>query len=465
MEDILARLESLHPKRMDLSLGRIRRLLGALDNPERHLPPVVQVAGTNGKGSVVAYLAAIARAQGWTSDTYTSPHLVRFNERIGLAGKPVKDSVLISALRRAELANKGQAITFFEITTAAAFLIYAEAHKQKQRDLLILEVGLGGRLDATSVVPNLTLSVLTPIDLDHQAFLGNSLTAIAKEKAAIIRKSTAVVSAKQRPAAERVLQARAKTMVAPLLLGGSNWHIHPAHNKRNTARETGRESVCVAGSPFAQLEGLTLTPALVGTHQGENAALASVAAAWLGAEREAIAKGVRTAQWQARLQKLERGGLVRQLPKNWELWLDGGHNPSAARVLRDFINTTTEDTKTKDATEEESAWSFIVSLITGKSVRGFLDPLLTPALERAKKSGNPPPLVIAVPPPSDHQAIDPHTIAKTAETLGCEARTADSVEEALAEIIKHRPHRRGKVLICGSLYQAGSVLANIDAQD
>ena len=261
LEKRLKRLEQLHPKRMDLSLARLRRLLVALDHPEKHLPPVVRIAGTNGKGSTLAFLEAIAHKNNWVCDSYISPHLVRFNERVRLNGTEVDTASLVSALERAEEANAGAPITFFEITTAAALIIFAEAHAKRKRDLLLLEVGLGGRLDATAVVPKWVLAVLTPIDLDHQGFLGTTLDKIAGEKAAIIKAKTPAVSAKQKPAARQVLEVRADKMVAPLLLGGRDWRVVSA--KQNEAKG----AIKVQGAPFPALENLSLTPNLLGKHQ------------------------------------------------------------------------------------------------------------------------------------------------------------------------------------------------------
>ena len=220
-------------------------MLVALDNPEKRLPPIVRIAGTNGKGSTLAFIESIACHNGWICDSYISPHLVRFNERIRLNGQEISTAALLSVLERVEKANAGAPITFFEITTAAAFLAFAEAHAQEKRDLLLLEVGLGGRLDATSAVAQWILSVVTPIDLDHQGFLGSTLEKIAGEKAAIIARRTPAISAKQKPVVRRVLQARADKMQAPFLMAGRDWRIvrvgvqtPPAASPADTAQAT-----------------------------------------------------------------------------------------------------------------------------------------------------------------------------------------------------------------------------------
>ncbi len=560
LEERLTQLERLHPKRMDLSLGRIRRLLVALDNPEKRLPPIVRIAGTNGKGSTLAFIESIACHNGWICDSYISPHLVRFNERIRLNGQEISTSALLSVLERVEKANAGAPITFFEITTAAAFLAFAEAHAQEKRDLLLLEVGLGGRLDATSAVAQWILSVVTPIDLDHQGFLGSTLEKIAGEKAAIIARRTPAISAKQKPVVRRVLEARADKMQAPFLMAGRDWRIvrvgvqappaaspadtaqatraaYRAESKRlhrridksadretepvnqqdkktitdtgaipnkkiitdekiiaNKKAHTGEDSIkdmikagektesvnqkdkkiitgekiiankkiCtdedsikdmikvaiqVQGTPFPALQNLPLCPSLVGAHQQDNAGLAAVAAAWLGAKPQAIQQGIQAAQWQARLHQLTRGALVQSLPHGWQVWLDGGHNPAAARGLSAFLQN-----QTKPNPHQDAGWNFIISLIAGKSPSQFLSALLSAPIVRGK------PLVVAVAPPADHQAVAPEQIATLAQARGAEAYTADSVASAIAEILSRRPKAEGKILICGSLYQAGAIL-------
>ena len=469
LEEKLTQLERLHPKRMDLSLGRIRRLLVALDNPEKRLPPIVRIAGTNGKGSTLAFIESIACHNGWICDSYISPHLVRFNERIRLNGQEISTAALLSVLERVEKANAGAPITFFEITTAAAFLAFAEAHAQEKRDILLLEVGLGGRLDATSAVAQWILSVVTPIDLDHQGFLGSTLEKIAGEKAAIIARRTPAISAKQKPVVRRVLEARADKMQAPFLMAGRDWRIvrvgvqaPPAASPADTANKTTSKKICtdedsikdmikvaiqVQGTPFPALQNLPLCPSLVGAHQQDNAGLAAVAAAWLGAKPQAIQQGIQAAQWQARLHQLTRGALVQSLPHGWQVWLDGGHNPAAARGLSAFLQH-----QTKPNPHQDAGWNFIISLIAGKNPSQFLSALLSAPIVRGK------PLVVAVAPPADHQAVAPEQIATLAQARGAEAYTADSVASAIAEILSRRPKAEGKILICGSLYQAGAIL-------
>jgi len=297
-DPILARLKALHPRLIDLSLGRIERLLAALGNPERKLPPVVHVAGTNGKGSVVAYLAAMTRAAGLRAHVYTSPHLVRFNERIVVAGEQIDDAALSEYLERCETANAGEPITFFEITTAAAFLAFAE----RPAEIALLEVGLGGRLDATNVIARPALTAITPVSIDHTQYLGDTLKQIAFEKAGILKPGVPAVIGPQEPEALAAIESRARDVGAPL--------IH-----------------AVAAD--------VATP-LPGSHQRINAGIALACARALKTPR-LDARGIAQARWPGRLQHLKRGPLVDALRGNTALWLDGGHNPAAAAVLADWI--------------------------------------------------------------------------------------------------------------------------------
>jgi dihydrofolate synthase/folylpolyglutamate synthase len=297
-DPILARLKALHPRLIDLSLGRIERLLAALGNPERKLPPVVHVAGTNGKGSVVAYLAAMAKAAGLRAHVYTSPHLVRFNERIVVANEEIDDAALSDTLERCEIANAGQPITFFEITTAAAFLAFAE----RPADIALLEVGLGGRLDATNVIARPALTAITPVSIDHTQYLGDTLKQIAFEKAGILKAGVPAVIGPQPAEAMAAIESRARAVGAPL--------IHAA-------------AADVA------------TP-LPGSHQRINAGIALACARALKTPR-LDERGIAQARWPGRLQRLTRGPLAAALHGKPALWLDGGHNPAAAVVLADWI--------------------------------------------------------------------------------------------------------------------------------
>ena len=346
---VLARLTQLHPKKIDLSLGRIERLLAALGNPQEHLPPVIHVAGTKGKGSTVAIMRACLEAAGYRVHAYISPHLVRFHERIRLAGELIKEDGLLAVLDECKRANGGAPITFFEITTAAAFLAFARV----PADIVLLETGLGGRLDTTNVVRHPAVTAITPISLDHQAFLGDTIGAIAGEKAGILKPAVIGVIAPQPEEAERVIEARAAAIGAPFYRSGREW------------RCTG-----VAGG--MRYEGarwrLDLPPpSLLGAHQVLNAGTAIACLERLSGfslSAAAIAEGLRHIDWPARLQHLRRGAFLDMLPHGWELWLDGGHNPAAGEVLG-AVATGWRD----------RPLDLVVGMLNTKDAAGFLAPL------------------------------------------------------------------------------------------
>ncbi|WP_424135339.1 bifunctional folylpolyglutamate synthase/dihydrofolate synthase [Roseomonas chloroacetimidivorans] len=412
-EQIIDRLHSLHPKLIDLSLDRLQRCLNALGNPERQLPPVVHVAGTNGKGSTCAFLRAIAEAAGQRVHVYTSPHLVRFHERIRLAGRLVEDDVFAATLEEVEAANGGLPITVFEITTAAALLLFSRV----PADLLVLEVGLGGRVDATNVVDRPAACAIASISMDHMDFLGNDLATIAAEKAGIIKPGIPAATGIQQPEALAVLEAEAAAQGAPLLLRGRDWRAEWEgdaliyHDMRGTLRLP--------------------RPALPGPHQADNAGIAITALrawnpAWL--TKEAIAHGLATAAWPARLQQLH-GALAATLPAGWELWLDGGHNAGAGLALAEHLRH----------------WSdrplhLIVGMKKSKAIADFLAPILPFATT-----------AWAVAEPGQHLAVPPEEIVAASNGF---ARPGPRVADALASL--NGPPAR--VLICGSLYLAGEVL-------
>lgn len=416
---VLERLKALHPRMIDLSLGRIRRLLAALGHPERALPPVIHVAGTNGKGSVIAFMAAIAGAAGLKAHVYTSPHLVRFAERIRPAGRIIGEARLAALLAECEAANAGKPITFFEITTAAALLAFART----PADLTLLETGLGGRLDATNVVRRPAVTVITPVALDHQRFLGRTLAAIAGEKAGILKRRVPAVIGPQHPFAARVLAARAGALEAPLIRWGREF-----------------EAETKAGALIYRDGERTLelpAPALAGPHQAANAAMAIAAVKALGDSCPgggAIAKGLKRARWPARLQRLEKGPIGAPLAaRGFEVLLDGGHNPAAARALARALEG------------DPRPLYLVVGMVGSKDVGGFVEPLV-----RLGPKG-----LWAVPVPGDHPGSRPGRIAATAGRLGIPAYEAPSAETAAAVIARRKP---GRVLITGSLYLAGNVL-------
>lgn len=418
----LERLKALHPRLIDLSLGRMRRLCAALGDPQRRLPPVIHVAGTNGKGSTVAFLRAMAEAAGLRVHVFTSPHLVRFAERIRLAGTLITDAHLAAVLERIEAVNDGQPITFFEITTAAAFQAFSET----PADLCLLEVGLGGSLDATNVIDRPAVSVIAPVDHDHREFLGDSLAGIAGEKAGIIKAGAPVVVGRQAPEAFEVIAARARTLGAPLRALGTDF---------DGWIERGR--LCV------QLEDRLLdlpAPALAGAHQVDNAALAAVAALTLAAPRideAAIGRGVAAASWPARMQRLTAGPLAAMArAKGADLWLDGGHNPHAARALARTIGDM--------AARDGRPVALVCGLLANKDADGFFDAFagLAPAVQ-----------TVGFDAPA---AADPAQLAEIARAHGLSASAHGDVAAGLAAALAGEtpPH----VVIAGSLYLAGEVL-------
>jgi dihydrofolate synthase/folylpolyglutamate synthase len=414
VEGIIERLHGLYPRLIDLSLGRLERLLAELGNPERHLPPVLHVAGTNGKGSTCAFLRAIGEAAGLRVHVYTSPHLVRFNERIRLAGELVSDDVLAATLEEVERVNAGQPITVFEVLMAAAFVLFARV----PADLCVLEVGLGGRADATNVVAAPAACAITSISLDHKEMLGDTLELIAAEKAGIVKPGVPVVTGAQETGVLGVIAGRAAALGAPLWARGREWTI--ARRGAGLAYEDAAGRIDLP------------PPSLPGPHQVDNAgiAVATIRASGLPIPAEPIARGIASAEWPARLQRLT-GRLAALLPAGWELWLDGGHNPGAGVVLAEHI---------------ASAWGdrplhLVVGMKQAKDSAEFLRPLLPLAAT-----------VWAVAEPGQHLALPVEAIVAAS---GGVARPGPTIREALAKLPAGGPAR---VLICGSLYLAGEVL-------
>ncbi|GAB5467922.1 MAG: folylpolyglutamate synthase/dihydrofolate synthase family protein [Rhodospirillales bacterium] len=414
---VLERLTRLHPKLIDLTLERVWRLLDLVGNPQDRLPPLVHVAGTNGKGSTVAALRAMAEAQGLRVHAYTSPHLVRFHERIRLAGELIAEPDLLALLEECEAANGPDPITFFEVTTVAALLAFSRV----PADLLLLEVGLGGRLDATNVIARPAVSVITPISMDHMDFLGRTLALIAAEKAGILKPKVPAVIAPQAPEALAAIEARASEVGAPLQRAGLEWQFL-AH----------ADSLEVAGRHYP-------LPALSGAHQLENAATALRTAEVLGRRVPALAiapaaraQGLRAMTWPARLQRLESGAQLAKLPPGWDLWLDGGHNAAAGAALA----------------AQFERWSdrpthVIYGLLNSKAAADFLAPLTARAASLQ---------AIAIPGEPNSLTAE----AAAAAAPGAQAR--ESLDAALANLAA-KGAVPARVLICGSLYLAGKVLA------
>ena len=411
---ILARMMALHPKIIDLTLDRMWRLLNALGNPERRLPPVIHIAGTNGKGSTQAMIRAGLEAQGKRVHAYTSPHLARFHERIRLAGDLISDDALTEALDRCYAANNGENITYFEITTCAAILAFSET----PADYTLLEVGLGGRLDATNVIDPV-LSIITPVDLDHQQFLGDTLPLIAAEKAGIIKRGVPCIVGPQQDDAMDVIEAAAARLGAHLIAYGQHFHVRKEHERLVFEDETG-------------LLDLPL-PALPGPHQVQNAGAVLAALRYLGADETAASAAVTQARWHARMERLTKGPLVdRAAPA--ELWLDGGHNPAAAHAI-----AATLDTLPKRETH------LICGMLNTKDVAGFMQPLAPYATS-----------LVAVAIPGETNTLPAETTAEAATAAGISAHSAPDVYAALDAITAKTPNAR--ILICGSLYFAGHVM-------
>ena len=428
IDAIVTRLTALHPKRIDLSLGRVQRLLGALDHPEQKLPPVIHVAGTNGKGSAIAFLRAIMEAAGRRVHTYTSPHLVRFNERfrIGAPGKGrlVSDSELIAAMEECERANSDAPITVFEITTAAGLLLFA----RHPADVLLMEVGLGGRLDATNVVDNPLATIITRISIDHVDFLGSSLERIAAEKAGILKRGVPAIVASQSRDALAVIERQAGKLGARLKIAGEDW---------TATEERGR-------LVYQDEEGLLdlSPPRLYGRHQFENAGLAI--ATLRTVKRFAIPPaaydaGMVKADWPARLHRLGQGRLVERAPAGSELWLDGGHNPDGGRAIAAAL---------ADLEERVSRpLVLIVGMLASKDCKGFLNNFS--GLARR---------TIAVPIPTAEKGLSAEAVADAARAIGLSATSRDSLAEALEAARKLDLEPAPRILITGSLYLAGEAL-------
>jgi dihydrofolate synthase/folylpolyglutamate synthase len=413
---VLQRLTALHPKVIDLSLARIERLLAALGHPERRLPPVIHVAGTNGKGSTVAMIRAGLESAGRRVHVYTSPHLARFHERIRLAGQLIPEDRLARELARCEDANAGAPITFFEITTAAAFLAMSET----PADYTLLEVGLGGRLDATNVVDRPRLTVITPVSVDHQQYLGETLPAIAAEKAGILKHGIGCVVARQDPEALAVIERAAHRKLAPLMVEGQDWQVWEEHGRMAYLDPNG-------------LLDLPL-PNLVGAHQVQNAGAALAALRALGMDEPACIAAVTRAEWPARLQRLRRGPLAAAAGP-CELWLDGGHNPAAGAALAEALTRL-----------PPRPLHLVAGMLRTKDASGFLRPLAARALS-----------VRAVPIPGEPATLTAEETAAAAREAGfAAAETADSVGAGVAGIAAAAPGCR--ILVCGSLYLAGRVL-------
>lgn len=412
---ILERMMTLHPKIIDLTMDRVHRLLAKLGHPERSLPPVIHIAGTNGKGSTQAMIRAGLEAGGDLVHAYTSPHLARFHERIRLASVLISEPDLTALLDECVTANGPDEITFFEITTCAAFLAFSRT----PADYTLLEVGLGGRLDATNVVDRPALTIITPVSIDHQQYLGETLPEIAGEKAGIIKRGVPVIVGPQDPAGLEVIEAKAARLGAPVLAYGQHWHVAEENGRLVYQDENG-------------LLDLPL-PNLPGPFQVQNAGAAIAALRALGRDEAACEAAVTEAYWPARMQRLRQGPLVDSAPKV-ELWLDGGHNPAGGEAVAATL-----------ARMPARETHLICGMLNTKDVKGYMRPLAPHVTQ-----------LHAVSIPGEKNTLPAEETRDAAAALGITAVTAASVAEALAEIAAKSPEAR--VLICGSLYLAGTIL-------
>lgn len=412
---ILERMMALHPKVIDLVLDRMWCLLAALGHPERDLPPVIHIAGTNGKGSTQAMIRAGLEAAGKSVHAYTSPHLARFHERIRLAGTLITEDALTAVLDECYAANDGETITYFEITTCAALLAFART----PADYTLLEVGLGGRLDATNVVGKPALTIITPVSVDHQQFLGDTLEEIAGEKAGIVKRGVPCIVGPQDEAGLEVIEGVASRLGAPILAYGQHWHVGVEAGRMVYQDERG-------------LLDLPL-PNLPGMHQVMNAGAALAALRHLGVDNAACEVAVTQAFWPARMQRLTAGPLV-DAAGQAELWLDGGHNPAAGDAIATVL-----------ASGPSRPMHLICGMLNTKDIGGYLRPLAQHVSS-----------LHAVSIPGEANTLPANATATEARAVGMQAFEADSVMAALNDIIAQDPNAR--VLICGSLYLAGNVL-------
>nr|WP_237398899.1 folylpolyglutamate synthase/dihydrofolate synthase family protein [Rhodovulum sulfidophilum] len=406
---------ALHPKVIDLVLDRVWRLLAALDHPETRLAPVVHVAGTNGKGSTLTMIRAGLEAAGAQVQAYTSPHLARFHERVRMADGPIAEAALAAVLGECERANAGAPITYFEITTCAALLAFS----REAADYCLLEVGLGGRLDATNVIEAPRLTVIAPVSVDHQQYLGETLAEIAAEKAGILKRGVPCVVGPQEEAAMEVIEARAARLGAPLIAHGQHWHVWEERGRLVFQDERG-----LLDLPM---------PRLIGAHQVVNAGAALAALRALGQDETACEAAVTRAEWPARLQRLRHGPLV-ETAGPAELWLDGGHNPAAGIALAEAVRRL-----------PPRPLHLVCGMLNTKDVTGFMRPLAAVAES-----------LTAVSIPGEAATLPAAETCSAARGAGLDAETAGDVQEAVSRIAARTPGAR--ILICGSLYLAGRVL-------
>ena len=425
IDRILERLLKLHPKLIDLSLSRLKKLLDRLGNPEENLPPVIHVAGTNGKGSTVATLAAIYRSAGYRVHIYTSPHLVSFTERIVVSGSEISKAYLEEVLIECENANGGDNITFFEITTAAAMLAFS----RNPADLLLLEVGLGGRFDATNIIESPMLSVITSVSMDHQDFLGKTIDKIAFEKAGILKPSVSAIIGPQTNEALNVIKRRALELRSSAYVFGEDWNISPVD--KQLIFEMGSESRIIP------------RPNLLGDHQIQNAGCALASVKLLNSQfpvsPQEIDIGLVNINWPARLQKLKEGALIENLSEDVEIWIDGGHNQGAAKAIASTLRDWRDESP-------EISIHMIFGALNSRSPQNFLQ-YFTNVIDTIR----------TVNIPREANALSASEIETAAIECGLEAYPAKGISPAITDII-FNSSGKCRILICGSLYLAGAAL-------
>ena len=413
---VLDRLLSLHPKIIDLTLDRVTRLLKKLNNPEDKISQVVHIAGTNGKGSTQAFLRAAIESSGESAHVYTSPHLTRFHERIRVAGSLISENVLADILNECELANNGKPITYFEITTCAAFLIFSRI----KADYTLLEVGLGGRLDATNILKKPKLTIITPISMDHVQFLGSTIEQIANEKAGIMKEGITCIVGHQSKDAIDVIKKRASELKSELKIYGEHWQVYAKSDKLIFKDAMG----------FLELP----LPKLIGQHQIENAGTAIAAMRELSIPDEACKESMKNVYWPARMQRLESGPLVKMANES-EIWLDGGHNQAAGIAISNAL-----EQLPKGRTN-----ILICGMLKTKDLKAFLNPLFNSAK-----------FLYGIRIQGEENSNSAETIVNQAREIGFSAFKTQKVSDAILQIIKAHPNSR--IIICGSLFLAGKIL-------
>ncbi|MFK5979501.1 MAG: folylpolyglutamate synthase/dihydrofolate synthase family protein [Rhizobiaceae bacterium] len=427
VKELVDSLMAIHPKGFDLSLGRVTRLLALLGDPQKRIPPVIHVAGTNGKGSTIAFCRTILEASGHKVHAHTSPHLVNWNERYRLGhdggGQLVTDAVLAEAISRVAEANGGQPITVFEILSAVMFVLFSE----HPADFCLVEVGLGGRFDATNVLEKPAICTITPIALDHQAFLGDTIAKIAFEKAGIIKPGAKVVVGPQQEAAREVIEAKAEECRVQIFVAGQDFDYY----------EQGGRFI------YQDEEGLLDLPMphLIGEHQLGNAAtaIATIRATGVKTSNEQFETAMEKVSWPGRMSRLKTGTIVDKLGENWEIWVDGGHNPAAAQAIsREII---------RQNKQNEMPTIMICGMLNTKEPKGYFD-----AFNGLVKK------IITVPIQSSDAGIDAAELAEIASQTGLKSMAVNSLSEALEILAKNKEKSRQRILVAGSLYLIGDVL-------